>query len=82
MTTNYREPDEDNFIFTEGIDYSQTETTSIWGIGEKDTLEFLKDIEIQGKWLNFAAGDGRYNLNLLENADSVVASDFDASALE
>jgi len=82
MTTKPREPDEENYVFTEGIDYSQTEKTSIWGIGDKDTLELLRKIEIRGKWLNLAAGDGRYNLNLLEKADSVLASDIDESALE
>jgi SAM-dependent methyltransferase len=81
MTTKPREPDEENHIYTEGLDYSQTERISIWGTGDKDTLELLNDIEIRGKWLNLAAGDGRYNLNLLEKADSVVASDIDESAL-
>jgi SAM-dependent methyltransferase len=79
--TKPREPDEEKHIFTEGIDYSKTEKISIWGTGDKDTLEFLKKIEIHGKWLNLAAGDGRYNLNLLEKADFVVASDIDESAL-
>ena len=81
MTTKPREPDEENYVFTEGIDYSQTEKTSIWGTGDKDTLELLKKIEIHGKWLNLASGDGRYNLNLLEKADFVIASDIDESAL-
>ena len=51
------------------------------GDGDEDTLELLKKIEISGKWLNLTAGDGRYNLNLLEKADFVVASDLDESAL-
>ncbi|HIG93358.1 TPA: class I SAM-dependent methyltransferase [Candidatus Woesearchaeota archaeon] len=79
--TKPHEPEEDQYIFTEGIDYSKTEKNSIWGTGDKDTLELLKDIEINGKWLNLAAGDGRYNLNLLEKAYFVVASDIDESAL-
>jgi len=79
--TKPHEPDEENFVFTEGIDYSKTDKISIWGTGDKDTLELLKKIEIGGKWLNLASGDGRYNLNLLEKADSVVASDIDESAL-
>jgi len=82
MTTKPREPDEEKYVFTEGIDYSKTEKTSIWGTGDKDTLELLNQIEIRGKWLNLAAGDGRYNLNLLEKADFVVASDIDESALK
>ncbi len=80
-TTKPREPEEEKFIFTEGIDYSKTEKTSIWGTGDKDTLELLEKIKISGKWLNLAAGDGRYNLNLLEKADFVVTSDIDESAL-
>ncbi|MBI5061022.1 MAG: class I SAM-dependent methyltransferase [Candidatus Aenigmarchaeota archaeon] len=74
-------PEEEKHIFAEGIDYFTTGKTSIWGIGDKDTLRLLKKIEIRGKWLNLAAGDGRYNLNLLENADFVVVSDIDESAM-
>src|SRR3989344_6239278 len=79
--TKPHEPDEEKHIFTEGIDYSKTDKTSIWGTGDKGTLELLKKTGIIGKWLNLAAGDGRYNLNLLEKADFVVASDIDESAL-
>ncbi len=75
------EPEQNKYIFTEGIDYSNTEKTSIWGVGDEDTLELLREIKIRGKWLNLTAGDGRYNLNLLEKADFVVASDIDESAL-
>ncbi len=74
-------PKEDKYIFTEGINYFETDKTSIWGTGDKDTLELLRKIEIHGKCLNLAAGDGRYNLDLLEKADFVVASDIDESAL-
>lgn len=74
-------PEENQYIFTKGINYFETGKTSIWGTGDKDTLELLKEIEIHGKWLNLAAGDGRYNLNLLEKANFVVASDIDKSAL-
>jgi len=68
-------------IFTEGINYFTTGETSIWGKGDKETLELLEKEEIKGKWLNLAAGDGRYNLNLLKKAEFVVASDIDESAL-
>lgn len=74
-------PDEGKRIYTEGIDYSKTGETSIWGTGDKETLELLEKEEIRGRWLNLAAGDGRYNLILLEKADSVVASDIDEGAL-
>ena len=79
--TKPTKPKEDTFVFTEGIDYFTTGKNSIWGIGDKDTLQLLKKTKIRGKWLNLAAGDGRYNLSLLEKADSVVASDIDESAL-
>lgn len=74
-------PEEDKYIFTEGINYFTTGKDSIWGIGDKDTLQLLGKIKIPGKWLNLAAGDGRYNLSLLEKADLVVASDIDEGAL-
>lgn len=74
-------PKEDRYIFTEGINYFETGKASIWGTGDKDTLGLLRKIEIHGKWLNLAAGDGRYNLDLLKKADYIVASDIDKSAL-
>jgi len=74
-------PEEDKYIFTEGIDYSKTGETSIWGPGDEDTLRLLKNTEIHGKWLNLAAGDWGYTSNLLKKADFVIASDIDESAL-
>jgi len=79
--TKPHKPKEDKYIFTEGVNYFETAKTSIWGTGDKDTMELLGKIEIHGKWLNLAAGDGRYNLNLLKKADFIVASDIDESAL-
>ena len=81
MTAKPRKPDQERHIFTEGIDYLATGSESIWGSGDKETLKFLTDAEIKGKWLNLAAGDGRYNQILLRKADFVVASDIDGSAL-
>jgi SAM-dependent methyltransferase len=75
------EPNGIKFRFTEGIDYGQTGHASIWGPGDKDTLVLLNQTEIRGRWLNLAAGDGRYNLDLLKEADFVVASDIDEGAL-
>lgn len=80
-TTKPHKPKEDKYIFTEGINYFETDQASIWGTGDKDTLELLRKIKIHGKCLNLAAGDGRYNLSLLEKVDFVVASDIDKSAL-
>src|SRR3989338_9201956 len=79
--TKPREPEQDKYILTEGINYLETGETSICGTGDEDTMELLKKIQIRGEWLNLAAGDGRYNLNLLRKADFVVASDIDESAL-
>jgi len=59
----------------------ENKSKSLWGKGDKDTLKLLNKIRIQGKWLNLAAGDGRYNLNLLKNADLVIASDIDKRVL-
>ena len=61
-----REKKEEKHIFTEGIDYSETGETSIWGTGDRGTLEIIGNTDISGRWLNLAAGDGRYNLDLLE----------------
>lgn len=74
-------PQDDKLIFTEGINYFKTGKKSIWGKGDKFTLQFFKKIKINGAWLNLASGDGRYNLDLLKKVSSVVASDIDASAL-
>ncbi len=74
-------PDEKQLVFTEGIDYSKTSEGSIWGRGDKETLELLGKEELRGRWLNLAAGDGRYNVQLLKKADTVIASDVDEGAL-
>lgn len=54
---------------------------SIWGEGEQITLDLIKSIPPGGKWLNLAAGDGRYIPELLEKVDQLVASDIDYSML-
>lgn len=51
------------------------------GEGDPETLILLEKSAIEGKWLNLAAGDGRYNDILLKKADKVVATDVDESAL-
>jgi SAM-dependent methyltransferase len=79
--TTPTKPRENKYIFTEGIDYFTTSKEPIWGTGDKDTLKVLENTKIKGKWLNLASGDGRYNLKLLENADFVISSDIDKSAL-
>lgn len=79
--TKPKKSENDKYIFTEGINYFTVGKNSIWGIGDKDTLRILRKLKINGEWLNLAAGDGRYNLLLLERADFVTASDVDESAL-
>ncbi|OGM21096.1 hypothetical protein A2714_02085 [Candidatus Woesebacteria bacterium RIFCSPHIGHO2_01_FULL_38_9] len=73
---------EKRYIFTEGIDYLSSGKPSIWGEGDKETLEVMRKTEFNGKWMNLAAGDGRYNNFLLEKASAVVATDLDPGALE
>jgi len=76
----------DRLIFSEDFDYSETGDSSIWGEGDSETLKLLKTLvnnnKITGKWLNFAAGDGRYNNILLSQSDQVIATDIDKGALE
>lgn len=79
--TKPHKPQEKAHIYTEGINYFETNENSILGKGDRDTLKFLKATRIDGIWLNLAAGDGRYNTDLLKKADVVIASDIDKSAL-
>lgn len=74
-------PQEDKYIYTDGIDYSKTVDSSVWGTEEDITLDLLNKSEITGKWLNLCAGDGRFNTQLLRKADEVTAADIDESAL-
>ena len=73
--------DRTRLIITEGIDYLTTGDKSIWGEGDRDTLDVIKDYKFKGKWINLAAGDGRYNNGILEQVDSLIATDVDQSAL-
>ena len=75
-------PDEDRYIYTDGIDYSETADSSVWGTEEKETAKLLETSVSGGKWLNLCAGDGRFNNRLLEKAETVIASDIDENALE
>lgn len=79
--TKPTKPKEAKHIFTAGINYFATGKNSIWGPVEQATIQQLKRLVIRGRWLNLAAGDGRYNLNLLKRADFVVAADADKGAL-
>ncbi len=74
--------DKKTYYYLEDIDYLATSDESIWGSGDKETLQRLEKEHLAGKWLNLAAGDGRYNEILLRKANKVVATDFDMGALE
>lgn len=54
---------------------------SKWGIEEKETLNAINKIGLNGNILNVAAGDGRFNNVLLKLSDSVTAVDIDESDL-
>lgn len=74
--------DEKNYIFTEGIDYTKTSSTSIWGPEDKATQDMLKRTVKEGStWVNLAAGDGRYNTIIASIAKKVVDVDIDRGAL-
>lgn len=76
------QPEEASHDFSESIDYSDTGRVSIWGMGEQVTRDLIDKEEITGKWLNLAAGDGRYNVDLLKKATQVIATDIDENALK
>jgi len=65
--TTVLKPNAEKFIFTEGVNYFglDSDSESLWGPGDEDTVKFLKRAKIAGNWFNLAAGDGRYNLDLL-----------------
>ena len=55
---------------------------SKWGEEEKETIDSIKNINYNGRILNVAAGDGRFNNLLLEKASEVVAIDLDEKDLD
>ena len=75
------QPQEEQHLYTEGIDYAQTGNDSIWGTEDRLTLDALIQSDIHGRWLNLCSGDGRFNATLLQRADTVVACDADQGAL-
>jgi len=76
------EPQEEKYLYTEGIDYAQTGNVSIWGTEDPLTQDVLLNSDIHGRWLNLCAGDGRFNTALLQHVQTVVATDVDPSALQ
>jgi ubiquinone/menaquinone biosynthesis C-methylase UbiE len=74
--------DDKNYIFTEGINYFETEQASIWGQEDQETKAILdKVVKPTSRWLNLGAGDGRYNTFILSKSLSVTSQDIDLGAL-
>ncbi|MDD2656071.1 MAG: class I SAM-dependent methyltransferase [Patescibacteria group bacterium] len=69
-------------IYTGDVDYANTPDDSVWGTEDEATADLLKKTNIAGKWLNFCAGDGRFNNLLLEKANEIIAVDINESALQ
>ncbi len=55
---------------------------SKWGEEEKETIQAIEKIGFKGKVLNIAAGDGRFNKELLNLANEVVAVDINEEELK
>lgn len=55
---------------------------SKWGEEEKETIQAIEKIGFKGRVLNIAAGDGRFNEELLKLADEVVAVDINEKELK
>lgn len=53
---------------------------SIWGKGDKLTIEILSKLQLKGTWLDLAAGDGRYVPKLLDKVDNLIAGDVDKNS--
>jgi len=58
-----------------------TRQDPIWGTGDELTLKVLSKLKLKGKWLNLAAGDGRYVPELLSKVSSIVATDINRKYL-
>jgi len=75
-------PDEKNYIFSEGIDYSKTGQTSVFGKEDKVLVKIINKITRKDDiWLNLASGDGRYNAVLTKKIKKTFAIDIDKGAL-
>lgn len=52
-----------------------------WGKEEQETIEKLEKINLKGRILNLAAGDGRFNEYILKLAENVIAVDINKEDL-
>jgi SAM-dependent methyltransferase len=75
-------PNESKNIYTDEVDYANTPNSSVWGTEDQATTGLLQRTGITGQWLNLCAGDGRFNNQLLEKANTVIASDIDDAPLK
>lgn len=75
-------PKEEQFIFTDTINYSKTADASVWGVEDRATVRLLKQSKLSGSWLNLCAGDGRFNNLLLTKVEHVTALDIDPAPLK
>lgn len=75
-------PNEDEYIYTDNVDYAKTSNSSIWGTEESETVKLLEESVSGGRWLNLCAGDGRFNNQLLRLAGCVMVADIDKGALD
>src|SRR3989338_223822 len=57
-------------------------TQSMWGKEDKDTVNAIKSMSFTGKWLDLAAGDGRYVGRLINKADKLMLADLDKNVIE
>ena len=64
------------------VDYDSVPDQSTWGEEEAPLIQAIEKIVAGGTWLNLAAGDGRFNRELLEHCTEIVAADIDVKALE
>ncbi len=54
---------------------------SKWGDEEQETVDELKKINFNGRVLNLAVGDGRFNEYILKTSDHVIAIDINKEDL-
>lgn len=80
MALSARMPDDQALIFTETVDFAALGEKPLWET-EPETLALLATLPHGKRWLNLAAGDGRYTPELLDHSAHVVVADIDAAAL-
>lgn len=55
---------------------------SVWGAEDQVTLDLIKKSDFRGRWLDLAAGDGRYADKIIQKTDLLVAADINPDYLE